>query len=183
MPPSGWREARGALRAQGRSVPRTPRPSPPLPRASSPATGPSRSSGAAAHSSREQGNVGHRQRAEGLPVIAVCERDEPGLLRPARVPPVLVAELERDLDRGRAVRAERAMAQPPRGEPRQPLGERYGGLVGGGRRASRARASSCAWIAALTRGWPCPSKLTHQELIASRMRRPSSRSARRLARA
>ena len=53
-------------------------------------------------------DVADGERAERLAVVAVRERDEAALLRPAEVVPVVEAHLDRDLDRGRAVVGEEA---------------------------------------------------------------------------
>src|SRR5690606_37208549 len=71
-------------------------------------------------------------RAEGLAVVAVLERREATLARLPSLQPRLKAELERDLDRGRAAVAVEDLAVAPlcARSGQQLLGQRDRGLVG-----------------------------------------------------
>ena len=64
----------------------------------------------------EQGHVGDRQGAHGLSVVAAFEAKEIGLLRPARVAPVVVRHLQGDLGGRGAVGGVEGVAQGAAGE-------------------------------------------------------------------
>jgi hypothetical protein len=71
----------------------------------------------------EDRDVGDGERAERLAVVAAGEADEAPLLRPPGVAPRVVAHLERDLGRRRAVGSVERVAEAARRERREPLGQ------------------------------------------------------------